>query len=503
MVDFVPDLIQVPEIWGLAVDLGSDESGRLRGRFRVAAVQDLWLTRSSDGLADARNSASLGGLDDSKMGGMYQSVLTDVQWTKSDLSPLLGELRRASLDRYLSIKFVLDRYRQDPADPKFTYGRIVGTIGPAIAEPAGAPDQYAGQVLCRELRSTDRGRRATAYAKIHRTGPPRITLDLGNSVPMDKDGNPASDLGWPLSVVATKGIGPTKEDLFCKQVFENPSMFVYRQTAGITDVGINADESDALWREGDNIPSPSPLEIRDQQGNVLWSEDPTGTFIRTERSLFRLNPEPDDPARPGDVPLPDDLPGDVTLVATVFGQPAAGAKVSLEFRTDANELLRKGDESLNLNMTPDDNPVSTDEWGRAKFSLRATPLPKDNLLLIRFSSALATQVNGSTTGEDLIWVVIFAKRKIPDEPQWDPDVKPILQQYAYMYPSMRRALDLADQNTMEEHRDLLRLALTRPLTDPDHMPVSRDLSRSERRVLLRWLRQHGNRTDGGADGSGS
>src|SRR5205085_2407495 len=65
---------------------------------------------------------------------------------------------------------------------------------------------------------------------------------------------------------------------------------------------------------------------------------------------------------------------------------------------------------------------------------------------------------------------------------------PILAQYANLYPVMsRRLLDLTDYAAVVANARILRLSFSLPVSDPNSMPVTRDLSANKRATLLKWL----------------
>lgn len=87
-----------------------------------------------------------------------------------------------------------------------------------------------------------------------------------------------------------------------------------------------------------------------------------------------------------------------------------------------------------------------------------------------------------------VTVLVFSGYTAPERPTWDRDVRELLTSYANLYPVMsRRLLDLADHRAVYRHREILRFALARDIADPNHMPVTRDLSPARRAMLLRWL----------------
>lgn len=76
----------------------------------------------------------------------------------------------------------------------------------------------------------------------------------------------------------------------------------------------------------------------------------------------------------------------------------------------------------------------------------------------------------------------------PVEPiAWWPTLQPVFQQYANLYPVMDLFLDLSDYESVSANRQLLRLAFGLEESNPNSMPVTRDLSRSKRAAIARWL----------------
>ncbi len=80
----------------------------------------------------------------------------------------------------------------------------------------------------------------------------------------------------------------------------------------------------------------------------------------------------------------------------------------------------------------------------------------------------------------------------PDSPiTWYGSLQPIFQQYANLYPIMERFLDLADYDSVCDHRAMLQLAFGLSIENPNSMPVTRDLSTAKRAAILEWLEFNG------------
>lgn len=55
----------------------------------------------------------------------------------------------------------------------------------------------------------------------------------------------------------------------------------------------------------------------------------------------------------------------------------------------------------------------------------------------------------------------------------------------------RHLVDLGDYDSVVRHIDILNLAFSLPIADPNYMPVTRDLSAGRRATLLKWLNTPG------------
>ena len=74
------------------------------------------------------------------------------------------------------------------------------------------------------------------------------------------------------------------------------------------------------------------------------------------------------------------------------------------------------------------------------------------------------------------------------EPTWLDDVFPIFKQYANLYPVMtQNFVDLGNYYEVVGRRKTIKMSLELPMSNPNHMPVTRDLSASKRQVIVEWL----------------
>lgn len=471
IVDLDPEQQLVSEIWGLKIRIAlPDGTNILQANYEPAAFTDIWSRAASGG-------------GDMGAGATYQSVLTDLQWGDTSPSPFLEALRQRSEDRLLSIKFNVDGYSLDATSPEFTRGRIVGTIGPAsaieprhsvvgrhfmaAAAPGGGFFAPTGRVnFCSAVVDEQAG---------------KIILDLGNALPTERPGGRASDLGT-LSVgyILPPPAGNQPVILFDKIDYRAPGW--YETTAGIVTVPANRSlTSDELAAIG---AAPLALTSTDLSGTtrVAVAEAPSGTFVRADRFVYRLNP--------GET-------AKVRLFATQWGHPYPNARIVSVL--DPMQLQpaiapAKGSPTA-ADVVNFPARVSTDAAGIAELPIRVSdptfsrgfidgqvygvrPMLEDSL-----SAGLGYNFNPSDFISLLVWSDFVAE----DPPTWHGTIEPIFVQYANLYPVMKPIVDLSDYDSVCANVRILRLAFGLPIDDPNSMPVTRDLSDKKRNLILRWL----------------
>lgn len=478
LVDLDPEQQLVSTIWGLEVRI-CDAAGHtlLRGTYEPAAFTDIW----------DRATGSGGG--DIGAGAMYQSVLTDLEWYDAAKSVFLTELQAAAGTGTLSIKFMVDGLNMDYNSPDFMCGRIVGTIGPALADepqhfvlgrhfmpaPAKTPGNFfapeGGINFCAGVVDAESG---TLY------------LDLGNALTTAAPGGAINDLG-ALSV----GIdGEPFGTLRCQGPDGYTTQGWYQRTAGVATFPLNPEQL--------ALASSSPLVIKGSatrpDGTAFSvAERPSATYLRADTFVFRMSP--------GDTV-------DIPVYATQWGAPLAGATV--DFKIDNDQLQAQvGSDSFPFVAAspPVGEPAEaltfpssavTDSSGIAYLSVQAgdpgTPRwfaegadygIDGQVYGIRPSFADPSHV-GPVNQWDFVSFLVWSGYSIPDPVTW-VDVQPIFQQYANLYPVMLRFLDLADHDQLVANAGLLKLAFGLPVTDPNTMPVTRDLSPAKRQAILTWL----------------
>jgi hypothetical protein len=483
LVDLDPQQQLVSEIYGLQVRIADSKGNTLlRSRFEVAAFIDIW-NRSTQSNGDTGASAA------------YQSVLTDLEWADVSASPFLTALRTAAVDGLLSIKFNTDGLSMTFNSSDFMRGRIVGTIGPATA--AEPKHLVLGRQFMAEMTQegfpVPNGKINPFPARLDEEAGV-IFLDLGNALSTTVDGGPFNDVGdLMLSAVnplATPG-NPAGTTIPLGTVpasnYANDANW-YAETAGVVALPLSEAQIEAA--------RAAPLLLTGNPG-VEIAEWSNGAFVRADRFVYRMSAN-------------DTV--EIPVYATQWGRPLAGA--ALTFELDETQLQAQ---VMTLLSTPPPQPGTpesalpysgspvTDADGMATITITAknpgTPRWFNNgndygidgqVYGRRPAFADPAMLGGPINQWNFVSFLIWSDFPRPqDPPLSDPvtwnEIQPILQQYANLYPVMLRFMNLADYDSVVANARLLRLAFTLDQSDPNAMPVTRDLSPAKRAAIMSFL----------------
>jgi hypothetical protein len=490
LVDLDPDNQQVSMIFGLQIQIGDSTSGTVTGSFLP------------------QNFLDINGANPS---AWYQSVLQDLTWSPNPTSPILQALQQASPDA-LSIKFVL-LAPPFPTNPSSLTGTITGTIGPVSA---GEPANFLLGRLLQPAQSP-----STPSPNSHQPPPSqpgfqcnytpfavrgdrgKLIVDFGNTFPMSlASGSIQPQLGpAPAMTVAIcssqSATGPV-------EVLESLGPVVntldaYQSVAALQEFDLSAAQATLL--------QTSIVAVLDANGNPLLMEDSNATSFGVAPLVCRLNPG--DP----DQPLPGDLVHQTTinLVALSFGLPAANQTIGVSLPSALQQGLGTPADALQILDAFGSQPitsVTTDANGQASFLLRAAQGGPNNprgtidgqVYWVGFNWNLAQNLDPSM----VVSVRVFDAHPVPESPDWNTDVSPILQLYFDLYPFMSKFFDLSDPVQVAKFGDYISCRMQLPQTDPRYMPVTRDLSGCKIQTILNWLAQQPQGEQGGptAEGTG-
>ena len=444
LVDLDPQQQGASMIFGLRLSLQQDAGLFFAGDFRPTPFSGLW-PRFAEGQGNGKWSAS------------YQSTIAVDDWGSGQIPRVVQELRELAAEDLLSIKFSADGYDPDFDSPTFTWGRIVGAIGPYLA---GEPH---GFVAARSLTAPQGSPLSAAPLRIDAASS-MLFLDLGNALPTVAAGGDIKSLGT-LRLV-TKPAAPGPQPVILAAV--EPTTTFYLQEAGILSVRLTAAQLDAV--------ADTPVSLVDSSGRTLLAEDPEGRYLRADDFVFRMSPG---------------KPATTVVHATRFGRPAADVPVSI--KSDKSQL---GPQPPPVNVPPQglvfsQDPAKTDANGRATIELKAgnPGNPRGYIDGQVYGAAYGWDGDPRVAQGNVLSALVWDAYKAPAEPTWVADVQPILQQYANLYPAMRDVLDLADYDDVVRHSSALQLAMgSMTEEDANYMPVTRDLSPAKRDMIVGWLK---------------
>lgn len=503
LVDLDPQWQSSSEIWGLTIRL-SDSNGKdlLVGQFEPAPFRDLWLNRQQGNIADWDQPAS----------AAFQSVLTHLQWA-TDLSQyrFLQELKEVTEafqgeNGMLSIMINTFAYKRDPKVNRFSLGRLVGAIGPYV------PNEPHSVVIGRRMVPKILPNQNPLRHKINffngTVDQPSssIFLDLGNALPFTIENENQNneyiemcDLGrLRLAVLCpqnetypAEGDQVTKDHNFI--LLGNEIVYQYDQdpdwlnrTAGIWSTKI----PEAYYPLVFNQPLALIQMIDNSNGTVLIRESENGLLVRADNFVNRVEP--------GNTI-------DVTLFAAQYGQPLPHANVIMSLATPEQEAGMPVDSKDHpLAPIPYTNipaeavifpsSLTTHNQGKAILNIKTTdpnnPRGYIDGQIYQIIYLLDRQPSNQQHILDGAILLLFNTYQVPEQPTWLEHIQPIFQQYANLYPIMSKKLvDLSNYESVKTHRAILDLAFSLAPSDPNYMPVGRDLSDPKRTTILKWLRQ--------------
>ena len=479
MVDLDSQQQMVSEIWGLIVRIGKGDSTYVKGDYEVAAFTNIWFNRSLDKKADSAAAAT------------YQSQIKNLEWDIENVgSRYLKELMQTSKDS-LSIQFTVDRYNGDHTSPEFTLGRMVGTIGPVFDEepvhhiqgrqlfPSVSSVNYAMAIVDEKLSQV-----VLNFSNSLQFGiAPQAPIDI-----IDTEGKPEK--------IATAQVGIIENANMTLAINtgtkENPN-YVYLGAVNYNEPGWYEKDSGIctfdLSKENLELVQKNPLVILDystSQTNSLGLKQSATPMLEERKNyvvadtyVFRMNPE--DTAH-------------VKFYATEFGKPLANKSIVVNYDT-ANLLQGADNPTLGVPLsalifTP---AVKTDENGVAYMELNAADPGNPREFIDGQLYALNYSLEGSFFVDcnpiNFISIMVFDKvaKDVIENPKWS-DLQPTMQQYSNLYPIMSRGVfKLSNQEVVDEHAEILKFVFGKEVSDPNYMPVTRDLSRDKQQMILNYL----------------
>ena len=486
MVDLDPEWQWASEIWGLGVRVSDPDSGELgfQGDFSVASFRDLW-TRQ---IAELRQ----GDIPNRQpSGARYVSTLTNVEWGPfAERSDYLSKLRIETEDHKLSIALHQFGYFYTLGHARHATGSCIGIIAPyKSGEPESVlvarrivpfvvpnllPNRFNGQL-------TDPGKIVDAIDFEVDTNSKSVSFDLGHALPLDSVDGEISNIFSiypPLaSFVGMRfGLKPSDSDQIFTQYPAGSVPLIgqlsdisgewYRQTGGVIDFQVDS----SLMSHLENSRVALFGQLADDSLVLLSEETDEGIYVRADKFVGRMEAGDSSKAQ---------------FHCRKFGQPVSGIEVFLGRVTDPGlsipEMITSdatGIASVNMLAIDPGNP-------RGPLDGAIFPIPYSS----KRDSTGAPILGGTGLGGlDVLVVHVRDVYEIPENTDFDRDIAPIMSQYDQLYPIMSAHLfKLADKSTFIRYRQALLTAFKHPIDHPNHMPVTRDLSRNKTTMIISWL----------------
>ena len=531
---------QVSSLYGLEFGLKYNNEVLFTGKWSTSViVNDMWFkTKCSGSFTSAL----------SLLGTQSTSRITDLIWSQSEvINGLKTATEHQGATGDLSVSINLDAYRIDV----FLMGRVYGTIGVAMAdEPLNVGGErkmdpvdiglmnFASGHPCYGFNETVE--KPWSYGAPFKINPTRgvLVVDLGNALPRQRNGDPL-DLGTLYFGVLVNGVvQPFGEDILYTD--SNSDMWrhssIIEQSIG-TDIANSLKNSklvvfiDSATITGGNgypIKQTFPSMQSSEMVSLLLSE--LDYFIRPmdyyqDRLEYSI----------GNEEHPVKSSSDFTLLVTQFGQPVSNVNVTViySFNQAGQPVLPHGA------VAPVDATKVTDSNGHVTFTFAVNqPIPENRSYLydpcsdnveddiftplrrtidpkvfsttdIKGAGVYNEPIDGQIynfyycVGEQcilpnddgffmfkaVISILAFSSVAYEEPYTWVDHVQPIFRQMHHLYYIMRTVLDMSNYTevTLPHNIKLLKMVLSKPTSDPNYMPTTRDLSPTKRRMMLAWL----------------
>lgn len=484
IVDLDPQQQAVSQIWGMKLRLdGKGEKGLFGGDFAPVAFTNLW-----------RRQQTIVPMDQA-LAAVYQSVLEHVVWQGDAKSKVLDALRAASADGFLAINFNAYGYGRDPAIPRYTLGRVTGVIGPYV------PDEPKHFVIGRQMVAVSPNPTAppnkvySFQCKVH-AKEKIVSADFGNCLQIVSADGPFANNG-PLVM----GVFKDDTDVPLATVTADQVAILgnvdylqadwYPQTGGVLDFDYSADP----WIAA-NIASHPLLLLAPQPDatfKVAVQETLGGFYVRSDTFVCRLNP-----ARPGSIDLyaskyGERFQGTIAFSDTTGPMGGGAGGQPLDPPVATPDIATPADAIRFPAQLPCDAQGKTTLSFTVDLSQSPTPRGYIDGQLYGIAYQLTEQPQQTVSNFwNFISVLAFSPFQAPGSPTWFADIRPIMTQYGNLYPIMSKHLvELGNYDSVVRHLNILRLAFSLPIDDPNHMPVTRDLSDAKRAMILQWMNSPG------------
>lgn len=498
----------VSEIYGLQLTL-TVGGVPITGQLDTPALNMCWIfaVRPTRSWTDEDyDQDSFGG--DMNATGVFQCVMKVpvANWPQTS-STLLNLLRTTTIQEnnfyLISIKFVVDGFRNVQEDVDYLTGRIVGTLGPVFAnEPRNNPGQR--WLRPRSFKKSDPWNWPSfndCPFKVD-TVRQKLIIDLANSFCRQSAGGPPVDIGTVNITVETP------DPAILQLGTLDYSAFSYANNAQVNEIPLTAVQVETL-QKGKLVLSMSKTGLGDP-GILIESTNKVEFCI--EKRPIRMEGIPGTKATTqvyisqNGKPLPNYQLK--VLVESVHGN-TPGATVPPANPGDTPSA----DGALLGTIT------ASDQYGFATITLtvasdpgfRTSELDGQLYFIIPFDPAQPPRdysVNPPPLQDRMASCLVFSNYAVNTTPTWE-EIQSMMAPYMKLYPSMKEQVDLTDQHTFDIFSDnppwvaygkppnysgplgiargAIPYYMSRDPQDPMYMPISRDLSPAKMLTLMYYI----------------
>lgn len=396
----------------------------------------------------------------------------------------------------------------------FNYGKIVGSVGPCLdGEPTFVvPARTLSPIPAPQRQTTDAQPPSPpspsgwwAQSKLDLdASPPSLTLDLANSLPVRLPGRPPWEeaLGT-LSLAYYTGSGPDKVYTTIVESIDyaNPA-FIDEQSGMLVVTNFGSVDPSTL--------AARPLAVRrtilEKGGPVTYpflEECPDGWSLRADQFVYRMNPgmSTTDGFAQGETNTVDFYVRKFGLIAGTTGvqiglsilDPSQASYYTLSTlgTSGTNGINESNLSTPTGTLTLSGSTVAVHE-GKATVTITGhnPGNPRgyvDGQVYFNTYNFSPEVANFHQDPNDLVSVQIYQQSPITGYPTWVNGIGNILRQYGMLYPIMGQFQLWTYQGVVENHEKIQRV-LGLDISQPLHMPVTRDLSAIRCKLVLDWFR---------------
>jgi hypothetical protein len=538
MVDLDPDQQGRSALYGLRISVTLPNGAGLQGVMTVPEIRQL-----NTRIAIAQS--SWGAVCN------WMGTLQDVQWSGDiSGSSLLMALQATSGAQGLALKLTVDLHQNNPGNAftsgdLFCYGRVLGSIGPALAGelaqvlPGRCLQKFAAAATTAALQPGQRGLQGRnrvlaqtmalgalrdaltteaaavappdpwnpAFAIIRQAASQNLlSIDIGSSIllnatqdPNDpsglvSDGRFEVDSGITVGVLdGTNGsfVPFTNGDITISSQYQqlestSKNCFLVKNSCVFT---IPLTEADGNGYE------TNPLAVQ-VNGTTVAAENPDGLWMDVSVSSQRIE-------------CGSGQPGQAQIMVRAFGKPVVGIEPPVTYVVQLYQWIFQNNEWNNPYPLPTSTDVEisnigqTDANGLADITITVNV---SDITLPAIRQPLDSQIYyiylidpfGNIIGDGqppapppnltapTLSILLWRPFPAPANPSWD-DIGPIFSAYARLYPGMKSRLDISDQQTVVGFAPVIQALMSKDISDPAYMPVTRDMSPSKMKMIVSWL----------------